>query len=245
MAGFAVAGAKYYLGAQTAKFLLRPNGQAGFGRPGGKESVMPIRNLPFSSQLGLAVCVAFVATAIPALGATEFSISATNVAMPVSGNGSTQYTVTGIPVTGTLNVTCQYSGPSTEANLPTCTYGPVHSPVPVNAGQSVSGNIAFFPYGAPIPASSQRPGHVPPKALALAGTLLLGLGFVRRRGGRPFLMAFALASLFGALGLSACGGAAMNGMTPGTYQFTLQAANVGTLNNLAAGASTNISVTVP
>jgi hypothetical protein len=58
-------------------------------------------------------------------------------------------------------------------------------------------------------------------------------------------MAFALASLFGALGLSACGGAAMNGMTPGTYQFTLQAANVGTLNNLAAGASTNISVTVP
>jgi hypothetical protein len=245
IAGFAVAGAKYYLGVQTAKFLLRPNGQAGFRRPGGKESVMPIRNLPFSSQLGLAVCVAFVATAIPALGATDFSISATNVTMPVSGNGSTKYTVTGIPITGTLNVSCQYSGPVTDANLPTCTYGPVHSPVPVDADQTVSGNISFFPYGAAIPANSLRRGHVPSKALALAGTLLLGLGFLRRRGERPLLMVFALASLFGALELSACGGAAMNGMTPGTYQFTLQAANVGTLNNLAAGASTNISVTVP
>jgi hypothetical protein len=57
-------------------------------------------------------------------------------------------------------------------------------------------------------------------------------------------MVLALVSVFGALGLSGCAGA-MNGMTPGTYQFTLQAANAATLNNLAAGASTNISVTVP
>jgi len=58
-------------------------------------------------------------------------------------------------------------------------------------------------------------------------------------------MFFALASLFGAVSLSACGGAAMNGMTQGTYQYTLQAENAGTVNNLTASASTNISVTVP
>jgi len=59
--------------------------------------------------------------------------------MPIKGNGSTQYTVSGIPITGTLNVTCQYSGPVTDANLPTCTYGPLHSPMarqfpPVQSG---------------------------------------------------------------------------------------------------------------
>jgi hypothetical protein len=206
---------------------------------------MPIRNRSFSSQLGLAVCLAFVATAVPAFGSTEFSISATNVTMPIKGNGSTQYTVSGIPITGTLNVTCQYSGPVTDANLPTCTYGPLHSPMPVNAGQTVSGNISFFPYGSAIPASSKRSVHIQSKALALAGTLLLGLGFRRRCGGRRLLMFFALASLFGAVSLSACGGAAMNGMTQGTYQYTLQAENAGTVNNLTASASTNISVTVP
>jgi hypothetical protein len=66
------------------------------------------------------------------------------VTMPVSGNGSTQYTVTGIPITGTLTVSCRYSGPPTEANLPTCTYGPVHAPEPVNAGQTVTGTILFY-----------------------------------------------------------------------------------------------------
>jgi hypothetical protein len=211
---------------------------------GGKESVMQPRSTPFLSRLALAVCLGSLAAAVPALGSTGFSIAAPNVTMPASGNGSTQYTVTGIPITGTLNVTCQYSGPSTEANLPTCTYGPVHAPMQVNAGQTVTGDISFYPYGAPIPASSQRPGRAAPKALAIAGTLLLGLGFLGRRGGRPLLIVLVGASLAGALGLSACTGP-MNAMTPGAYQYTLQAANVGTLNNLAAGASTNITVTVP
>jgi hypothetical protein len=104
---------------------------------------MQVRDLPFSSQLALAICLGLIAAAVPALGSTEFSIAATNVTMPASGNGSTQYTVSGIPITGTLTVSCQYSGPATEANLPTCTYGPVHAPEQVKAGQTLTGTILF------------------------------------------------------------------------------------------------------
>ncbi len=164
--------------------------------------------------------------------------------MPASGNGSTQYTVSGIPITGTLSVTCQYSGPATGANLPTCTYGPVAAPEQVKAGQTVTGTVLFYPYGVAIPQSSQRRGHGPSAALALAGTILLGLGLRRRSREGLLTMLLALASLSGALGFSACTGP-MNAMTPGTYEYTLQAANAGTLNNLAAGVSANISVTVP
>jgi hypothetical protein len=205
---------------------------------------MRVRDLPFSFQLGLAVSLGFIVAAVPASGSAEFSIAATNVTMPTSGNGSTQYTVTGIPITGTLNVSCQYSGPATEANLPTCTYGPVHAPEPVNAGQTVAGTILFYPYGAAIPAGQQRKDHGPSTALAFAGALLLGLGFRRRCRSSQLSMVLALASMAGTMGLSACGGA-MNVTTPRTYQYTLQAADAGTLNNLSAGASTNITVTVP
>jgi hypothetical protein len=205
---------------------------------------MQLRGLPFTFQLAVAVCLGFIAAAVPAWGSTEFTITATNVTMPASGGtGATQYTVTEIPNTGTLTVTCQYSGPATEANLPTCTYGPVRAPEPVNAGQTVTGTIFFYPYGSAIPADRQRTNPRPSTALAFAGALLLGFGFRRRRRGL-LLVVLALATLAATMGLSACTGA-LNAMTPGTYQYTLQAGNVGSLNNLAAGASTNISVTVP
>lgn len=205
---------------------------------------MQLRDLPFSFRIALVVCLGFIGASASALGAPEFAISATNVTMPVSGNGSTQYTVTGIPITGTLTVSCRYSGPPTEANLPTCTYGPVHAPEPVNAGQTVTGTILFYPYGAAIPADSPRTGHGPSTALALAGALLLGLGFRRRWRGWLVLIALAMGSLVSVLELSACTGA-MNSMTAGSYQYTIAAGNAGSLNNLAAEASTNITVTVP
>ena len=205
---------------------------------------MNLRGLPFSLLIALSLCWLLMGASVSAWATPEFAISATNVTMPASGTGSTQYSVTGIPITGTLTVSCQYSGPASEANLPTCTYGPARAPETVNAGQTVKGTILFYPYGAAIPADSRRASRGPMTAMALAGAVLLGLGFRRRRRGLLLLVVLALGSMVSALGLSACTGA-MNVMTPGSYQYTIAAGNSGSLNNLAAEASTNITVTVP
>lgn len=178
--------------------------------------------------------------------ATPYAITATNVTMPSTGTGSTQYTVTGIPLTGTLAVNCQYSGPGVGLKIPTCTYGPLHAPAPVTAGQTVTGTILFYPYGVAIPAGLRRTRQVPAAGLGLAGLALIGFGFRRRVRGLPAGILLVTASLVGLTGFTACAGGGFNGMTPGTYQFTLAADNeANPVTPLGQGVSTTISVTVP
>jgi len=177
--------------------------------------------------------------------APEFAVTATNVTMPESGNGSTQYKVAGIPAAGTLSVSCQYAGMNTEARLPTCSYGPILAPQPVTAGETVTGSFSFFPYGSAIPLRLRRTAPAPFGGLALAGGLLLGLG-LRRKGWRWQGLAVVIAcSVVGLTGVAACRLGPFNGMTPGIYPYTISAGLIETGTNVVQTASTTISVTIP
>jgi hypothetical protein len=48
------------------------------------------------------------------------------VTMPANGNGATSVAVTGIPMTGTLTIECQFSGTQTNAKIPYCGGGPAY-----------------------------------------------------------------------------------------------------------------------
>lgn len=199
----------------------------------------------FSSSLVLVIFVTVAGLVPHADAASAYVIAATNVTMPMSGNGSSAYSVSGIPMTGTLIVSCQYAGTGTGLKLPDCNYGPVQAPIAVTAGQTVKGTIVFHPYGPAVPAVLHRGSRTPWAGLSLAGALLLGLGLRRRtRSLRTFLV-LALGTFGGLAAITACGGNP-NAMTPGTYEFTLTAANeAGGNAPLGIGVNTTISVTVP
>ena len=186
----------------------------------------------------------FAFTGKPA-DAVPYAVAATNVTMPAMGLGTTQYTVTGIPMTGTLSVTCNSAGTETNLKIPTCTYGPL-AEIPVTAGQTVTGTISFYPYGSAIPANLHRARPSFPAGVALAGALLLGLRL--RRLSRTWLAAslLSISVLAGLAGIAACGGSSFSNMTPGTYQYAISAGNEsGGATPLREGATTTISVTVP
>ncbi|MFZ0747209.1 MAG: hypothetical protein WAM85_22590 [Terracidiphilus sp.] len=193
----------------------------------------------FPLAMGLA-CMVPTASAAPA-----YAITATTVKMPLSGPGSTQYAVTGIPLTGTLFVGCQYAGTATGLKLPDCNYGPVHAPMQVTAGQAVTGTIYFYPYGPAVPANLHGIGQSPWAGAALAAGLLAGFGLRRKVVRQLPLTLVALGALAGLGGISACGGSS-NAMTPGTYQYTLTADNESNpVTPLGIDTSTTISVIVP
>jgi hypothetical protein len=182
----------------------------------------------------------------PALAVTPFAITATNVTMPSSGLGVSQYTVSGIPAAGTLTISCAYSGPATVAKIPTCTYGPILA-LPVPSGSQM-GNVYFYPYGAVVPMGMHRmphrSGHLPAPALALVGALLLGFGFRRRARRWLTLVLLAAGTLAGVEGISGC--ISGNPMTPGTYQYTITATwESSGPAILGEQTTTTISVTVP
>jgi hypothetical protein len=183
---------------------------------------------------------------IHAFAAEPFTITATNVTMPASGNGSSQFSVTNIPITGTVNIATSYAGTDTGAKMPICADTP---PVlySVKAGGTLTGTIACYPYGAAIPASlhgePHRSGHLPAAGLALAGALLVGFGFRRGASRGLALTLLAAATLACLEAISACGGNS-NAMTPGAYQFTISADNEGTVTPLGQLATTTITVTV-
>lgn len=182
--------------------------------------------------------ILILATGVPMRAATApFAITATNVTMSPGSNPVSQFTVTGIPLTGTLTIGCAFSGAAGMASkAPICPMTPPRAPYQVSAGGTVQGAIAFYPPGGPIPAAA------PVAGAALAGVLLLGLGF--RRMGRSWLALVVLCVAFLA-GMTACGGSS-NGMTPGTYPYTISASNEsGSTTPLGQQVSTTINVTVP
>lgn len=201
---------------------------------------------------------------VPARAATPYAITAANLTMPANDQpttsgggtsfqlGSSQFTVTGVPAEGTLTIGCQYVGPITSAKIPQqCgIVGP--GQIPVQAGETtVTGTVYFVPYDeGTIPSLAQlrrlpRPAnHLPATALALAGTLMLGFGFRRRHRRALFLSVFAVATLVAATGITACGGTATTGMTPGKYPYTLSAGFTETGSTAMQTASTTVTLTV-
>jgi hypothetical protein len=182
--------------------------------------------------------------------AQAYSISATPVNGASGATEQVQYTVSNIPIAGTLTVNCQYSGSSTfqeQAKLPVCGVGPLVG-FTVSAGQTLSGTIGLTPWGAPLPASFKgRRGKRSAEGAAgwmLAGALLLGLGLRRRTRRWQTLAGMAAAGLLISFGVSACGGSS-NGPMPGVYVYTVTA-NVepNPMTPLGQGVTTNVNVTV-
>jgi len=205
---------------------------------------MRMRSL--SLLFSLLTIAAFGVAGGRACAAGTFAVAATNVTMPSSGLGSSQFTVTSPPLTGTLFVSCTIAGPvDPTTKVPTCSGGPLVS-IPVKAGQTVTGAIPFYPYGVIVPAALGRVPHgltgAPAGGLALAGVLVLGLG-LRRRNWRwfvPMLLAVVVASAAGG-----CGGGS-NAMMPGTYQYKISVVNSSSNGGAPTYlATTTISVTVP
>jgi hypothetical protein len=184
----------------------------------------------------------------------SFTIAATNVTMSSSGSsgvGSSTFTLTSVNgFAGSVYVVCDPPTPSAGVKVPYCESGvagsgaiPVQPPITLTANEVVTGTISF--YNAPVPCSNpcpvslpRRGGHGLAPGLALASALLLGLGF-RRRAAR-WLTLLAVGALAGLAGISACGGN-KSVVTPGTYVYTVAAAEVGTSTTV----SSTFNVAVP
>ncbi|MGA2170188.1 MAG: hypothetical protein ABSG62_18475 [Terracidiphilus sp.] len=222
---------------------------AGFNVPGGKESAMQRRCLVF--LLALILIFSFGFSGARALASTPFAIAATNVAMPSSGNGSSQYTITGVPAAGTVIVTCVPTGPISEAKIPNCELL-APPPISVEAGQTLTGTVTFYPITGAVPGSAglrrapRRSGRLPAAGLALAGALMFGFSFRRRVWRWLALGVFAVGAVAGLAGISGCGGnGSFNGMTPGTYPYSISAEFEETGSNVIQTVGTTINVTVP
>ena len=199
------------------------------------------------SILSLAVLFAFLSftAATRAGAATSFAIAATNVTMPPSGNGTSSFTVTGIPLTGSLIMSCQYSGPTTNAKIPYCGGGPVVA-IPVNEGQTQTGTVTFYPWSSVVPFDKRQTSRNGSSTaiMSLAGALLFGIGFRHRFRGHLSALLFAVCAFAILPVISACGKG--NGMTPGTYTYTITASNEPSVTSPPAQVvSTTIDVTVP
>lgn len=86
----------------------------------------------------------------------------------------------------------------------------------------------------------RRRGHGLAQGLALAGALLFGFGFRRRAARWLTLTLFAVGTLTGLAGISACGGN-NSVVTPGTYAYTIMAKDL----NTNASVTTSVNVIVP
>ena len=194
--------------------------------------------------LGCALSGAF------ALASTPLTISATNVTVPSSSVTHSIITVIGIPAAGNLSLACQYSGPATNAELPTCSpdYPCLLPPgsFPVTPGQTFTGLMSLIPYGLKPPicleAKRNEPqplGHLPSAGLGLASALILGFG-LRHKAQRWLVLALlAAGALVGLAGVSGCGGSNSN-----TYQYTITANYLETGSSVPQIVSTTIEVTV-
>jgi hypothetical protein len=166
----------------------------------------------------------FVLSTFSAEAATpSFTISATNVTMPSSGDGSIPFVLTsGDGYVGTVAVQCPEVNAPAKAKIPDCGGGPALA-FNLTANEMVKGNLVLTPYGVPVPLT--------------AGALLVGLALRRRKAGWTTLT-LSLAGTLASLGeVAGCGTA---GMTPGTYAYTITATDAKT--NLVVSTTANVTV---
>lgn len=215
-----------------------------------------MRSYRLAAFLGMIFVGSVTFTGIPAAAATpSFTITATNVTMSSSdsaGIGSSSFTLTSIDgYTGTLQIGCNIPTPKIGVTVPSCGYGAagaaaisIEPPsIALAANQVVTGTV---PFTNPVPCSgrcgisARREGDRLEQSLALAGALLVGFGFRRRAPRWLALMLFALGTLAGLAGISACG-ASNSVVTPGTYAYTISATDI----NTDVSVTSSINVTVP
>jgi hypothetical protein len=119
--------------------------------------------------------------------------------------------------------------------------GPAVSPIVLTANTSVTGVVVVSAIEFTVsrlnpPVSKEGKGWV------LAGVLMLGLGFRRRKARWPAHLLLAVGVLIGLTGIGACGGSPIT-LTPGTYPYTITASSINSSSSLSA--STTVMVTVP
>ena len=185
---------------------------------------------------GLLLAVICEFSGASAMASPSLTLKATDVTMPSSGNGISQYTITGIPDAGTVTISCLFTGTPTNANIPNCTYNTSFTAIPVTAGQTLTGTVNFYAFG-----------QLPAAGLALVGGLMLGLGFRRKLWRWLAVAMLALGTLAGVIGMNGCGGKGTIYLpTPGNYQYTIYANYVDSVNPVGSAIlQANVNVTVP
>ncbi len=112
-----------------------------------------------------------------------YVIAATNVTMPMSGNGSTAYSVSGIPMTGTLICLLPICGHRDRAQASGLQLRSSAGTDCCDCRSDGEGNYRFPPLRTGCSGSvASRYAARPGRDFHLAGVLLLGLGFVEGRG---------------------------------------------------------------
>ena len=172
--------------------------------------------------------------------APGFTIQATNTSMSASGS-AIPFVLTSINgYTGSFGVDCMPANPPAGARLPYCGGGPAYR-ITLNANATAKGAIGLSAGPAPLaPAALNRSGHGAEVAWALASVPLIGSGFWRRKARWLSILLLSAGALAGLTGLDACAGGPPT-LTPGTYAYTITAADAST----NATASTTVNVTVP
>jgi len=176
----------------------------------------------------------------------SFTLSAANVTMPSSGVVQIPFTLTSVNgFAGSVGVLCvEPTIPGSVNKGPYCDQGGPLMAYTLAANGTTTGSIsivAIQPNPVPLTTKSSLAGHE--ASWALAGALVLGFGLRRKRMlrfSRVSLAAFLLIGLAG-LGIFGCGGPPT--LTPGTYNFMLNATSVSA--NPALYATTTATVTVP
>ena len=183
--------------------------------------------------LGILTTFIVVFFSSSALAATPgFTITAANVTMSATGSNLVTFTLTSVDgYSGTIEVICDPNATNAPvgATLPPCGQpSPIADPevYTLAANGTVQGSfplITTFPPCSPCPVKLDRPRRGFASGLALAGALLIGLGF-RRRVARWFVLALlAFGTLAGPAGISACGGTSGGTLTPGVWPYVVQA----------------------
>jgi len=179
--------------------------------------------------------------------APSFTISASNVTMPLSGTVAIPFTLTSVNgFAGSVSVLCSegtVSGSMHEG--PYCDQGGPLMAYTLVANGTTTGSImivAIPPNPVPLASKASVAGDGRGASWAVACLLMLGLGSRSRRSQRFLRATLAFGILVGLAGIGVCGCGGPPTLTPGTYTFMLNATSVATP---VLAASTTANVTVP
>ena len=180
--------------------------------------------------------------------APSFTISASNVTMPLSGTVAIPFTLTSVNgFAGPVAVLCGEPTVPGSINLgPYCDQGGPLMAYTLVANGTTTGSItivAIPPNPVPLASKASVVGDGRGASWAVACALILGLGLRRKSVLRLSRVALAVFLLMGLAGLGICGCGGPPTLTPGTYLFDLNATSVSA--NPMLYASTTATVAVP
>lgn len=173
----------------------------------------------------------------------HFTIAATNVTMPSSGTGTIPFTLTSVDgFAGSVIVECGDPTVAAGVQIPNCASVPVPAPIVLSAKGTATGSASLnaieYVTAKDVGGPKLR-GHGG-VSWAMAGLMMLGLGFRRRRRFSGVLLAVGM--MIGLTAMSGCGGPAT--LTPGVYVYTLNAFETN-VSNPVPEVSITVQVTVP